>query len=211
MKLLNTTNRVFKLLVVAMLVMTTTGLQAELSKSDGAEQVVIILQDSLIQAMQQGQKIGYRDRLKLLAPIIQQTHDLAAIIRSVLGTHWVKLAADQQQAITQVFQENSIATYADRFNQYDGEQFKIVEQAQLPRGRILIRSQLIRTDGNPVNFDYVMNKSSESWRIINIVVDGVSDLALKRAEYSAVLQKNGIAALVDMLEQKTAHIEQSHQ
>lgn len=211
MKLLNTTNRVFKLLVVAMLVMTTTGLQAELSKSDGAEQVVIILQDGLIQAMQQGQKIGYRDRLKLLAPIIQQTHDLAAIIRSVLGTHWIKLDADQQQAITQVFQENSIATYADRFNQYDGEQFKIVEQAQLPRGRILIRSQLIRTDGNPVNFDYVMNKSSESWRIINIVVDGVSDLALKRAEYSAVLQKNGIAALVDMLEQKTAHIEQSHQ
>lgn len=211
MKLLNTTNRVFKLLVVAMLVMTTTGLQAELSKSDGAEQVVITLQDGLIQAMQQGQKIGYRDRLKLLAPIIQQTHDLAAIIRSVLGTHWVKLDADQQQAITQAFQENSIATYADRFNQYDGEQFKIVEQAQLPRGRILIRSQLIRTDGNPVNFDYVMNKSSESWRIINIVVDGVSDLALKRAEYSAVLQKNGIAALVDMLEQKTAHIEQSHQ
>lgn len=194
-----------------MLVMTTTGLQAELSKSDGAEQVVIILQDGLIQAMQQGQKIGYRDRLKLLAPIIQQTHDLAAIIRSVLGTHWIKLDADQQQAITQVFQENSIATYADRFNQYDGEQFKIVEQAQLPRGRILIRSQLIRTDGNPVNFDYVMNKSSESWRIINIVVDGVSDLALKRAEYSAVLQKNGIAALIDMLEQKTAYIEQSHQ
>ena len=211
MKLLNTTNRVFKLLVVAMLVMTTTGLQAELSKSDGAEQVVITLQDGLIQAMQQGQKIGYRDRLKLLATIIQQTHDLAAIIRSVLGTHWIKLDADQQQAITQAFQENSIATYADRFNQYDGEQFKIVEQAQLPRGRILIRSQLIRTDGNPVNFDYVMNKSSESWRIINIVVDGVSDLALKRAEYSAVLQKNGIAALVDMLEQKTAHIEQSHQ
>lgn len=211
MKLLNTTNRVFKLLVVAMLVMTTTGLQAELSKSDGAEQVVIILQDGLIQAMQQGQKIGYRDRLKLLAPIIQQTHDLAAIIRSVLGTHWIKLDADQQQAITQVFQENSIATYADRFNQYDGEQFKIVEQAQLPRGRILIRSQLIRTDGNPVNFDYVMNKSSESWRIINIVVDGVSDLALKRAEYNAVLQKNGIAALIDMLEQKTAYIEQSHQ
>lgn len=210
MKLLNTTNRVFKLLVVAMLVMTAAGLQAESSKSDGAE-VVITLQNGLIQAMQQGQKIGYSGRLKLLTPIIQQTHDLAAIIRSVLGAHWAKLNSDQQQAISQAFQENSIATYADRFSQYDGEQFKIVERTQLPRGRILVRSQLIRTDGNPVNFDYVMNKTSEGWRIINIVVDGVSDLALKRAEYNAVLQKNGIAALIDMLEQKTAYIEQSHQ
>ncbi|SCW99879.1 phospholipid transport system substrate-binding protein [Nitrosomonas eutropha] len=210
MKLLNTTNRVFKLLVVAMLVMTAAGLQAESSKSDGAE-VVITLQNGLIQAMQQGQKIGYSGRLKLLTPIIQQTHDLAAIIRSVLGAHWAKLNSDQQQAISQAFQENSIATYADRFSQYDGEQFKIVERTQLPRGRMLVRSQLIRTDGNPVNFDYVMNKTSEGWRIINIVVDGVSDLALKRAEYNAVLQKNGIAALIDMLEQKTAYIEQSHQ
>lgn len=210
MKLLNTTNRVFKLLVVAMLVMTAAGLQAESSKSDGAE-VVITLQNGLIQAMQQGQKIGYSGRLKLLTPIIQQTHDLAAIIRSVLGAHWAKLNSDQQQAISQAFQENSIATYADRFSQYDGEQFKIVERTQLPRGRILVRSQLIRTDGNPVNFDYVMNKTSGGWRIINIVVDGVSDLALKRAEYNAVLQKNGIAALIDMLEQKTAYIEQSHQ
>ncbi|SDW30902.1 phospholipid transport system substrate-binding protein [Nitrosomonas eutropha] len=210
MKLLNTTNRVFKLLVVAMLVMTAAGLQAESSKSDGTE-VVITLQNGLIQAMQQGQKIGYSGRLKLLTPIIQQTHDLAAIIRSVLGAHWAKLNSDQQQAISQAFQENSIATYADRFSQYDGEQFKIVERTQLPRGRILVRSQLIRTDGNPVNFDYVMDKTSEGWRIINIVVDGVSDLALKRAEYNAVLQKNGIAALIDMLEQKTAYIEQSHQ
>ncbi|PXV83591.1 ABC transporter substrate-binding protein [Nitrosomonas eutropha] len=210
MKLLNTTNRVFKLLVVAMLVMTAAGLQAESSKSDGTE-VVITLQNGLIQAMQQGQKIGYSGRLKLLTPIIQQTHDLAAIIRSVLGAHWAKLNSDQQQAISQAFQENSIATYADRFSQYDGEQFKIVERTQLPRGRILVRSQLIRTDGNPVNFDYVMNKTSGGWRIINIVVDGVSDLALKRAEYNAVLQKNGIAALIDMLEQKTAYIEQSHQ
>ncbi|ABI59818.1 toluene tolerance family protein [Nitrosomonas eutropha C91] len=193
-----------------MLVMTAAGLQAESSKSDGTE-VVITLQNGLIQAMQQGQKIGYSGRLKLLTPIIQQTHDLAAIIRSVLGAHWAKLNSDQQQAISQAFQENSIATYADRFSQYDGEQFKIVERTQLPRGRILVRSQLIRTDGNPVNFDYVMNKTSGGWRIINIVVDGVSDLALKRAEYNAVLQKNGIAALIDMLEQKTAYIEQSHQ
>jgi len=204
-------HKIFRLLVSIVLVMTAAGLQAESPENDDAERVIATLQDGLIQTMQQGQKIGYDGRLKLIAPVIQRTHDLAAIIRSVLGVHWAKLDADQQQAITQAFQANSIATYADRFDQYDGEQFKVVEQTQLPRGRVLVRSQLVRADGNPVNFDYVMNESNEGWRIINIVVDGVSDLALKRAEYSAVLQKNGITALIDMLKQKTAHIEQGHQ
>ncbi len=211
MKLLNMIHKIFRLLVSIILVMAATGLQAESPENDDAERVITTLQDGLIQTMRQGQKAGYNGRLKLIAPVIQQTHDLAAIIRSVLGAHWAKLDADQQQAITQAFQANSIATYADRFDQYDGEQFKVIEQIQLPRGRVLVRSQLVRVDGNPVNFDYVMNRTSEGWRIINIVVDGVSDLALKRAEYSAVLQKNGIAALIDMLKQKTARIEQGHQ
>lgn len=211
MKLLNMIHKIFRLLVSIILVMAATGLQAESPENDDAERVITTLQDGLIQTMRQGQKAGYNGRLKLIAPVIQQTHDLAAIIRSVLGAHWAKLDADQQQAITQAFQANSIATYADRFDQYDGEQFKVIEQIQLPRGRVLVRSQLVRVDGNPVNFDYVMNRTSEGWRIINIVIDGVSDLALKRAEYSAVLQKNGIAALIDMLKQKTARIEQGHQ
>jgi phospholipid transport system substrate-binding protein len=188
-----------------------SGLRAESSEGSDAKQVITILQNGLVQAMQQSPKIGYQGRQKLLAPIIEQTHDLALIIRSVLGSHWAKLDSDQQQKITQVFQENSIATYADRFDQYDGEQFKIVDQTQLPRGRLLVRSQLIRPNDNPINFDYVMDKTSKSWRIINIVVDGVSDLALKRAEYSAILQKDGIATLIDLLQQKTALIEQNHQ
>lgn len=211
MKLLNMIHKIFRLLISIILVMAAAGLQAESPENDDAERVITTLQDGLIQTMRQGQKAGYNGRLKLIAPVIQQTHDLAAIIRSVLGAHWAKLDADQQQAITQAFQANSIATYADRFDQYDGEQFKVIEQTQLPRGRVLVRSQLVRVDGNPVNFDYVMIRTSEGWRIINIVVDGVSDLALKRAEYSAVLQKNGIAALIDMLKQKTARIEQGHQ
>lgn len=210
MKFLSMIHRIPKLLIVIVLMVTVTGLRAESPESDGAEQAVITLQNGLIQAMQQGQKIGYNGRLKFLAPIIQQTHDLTAIIRSVLGTYWAKLDSDQQQTITQAFQVNSIATYADRFDQYDGEQFKFMEQTQLPRGRMLVRSQLVRADGDPVSFDYVMSRTGEGWRIINIVVDGVSDLALKRAEYSAVLQKDGITALVDMLKQKTARIEQSH-
>jgi len=181
---------------------------AEQFQSDNPEHVIATLQETLIQAMQQGQEIGFSGRLELLTPVINQSHDMGTIIRTVLGTHWNNLDPERQRAITKTFQEHSIATYADRFDQYDGERFEILEHRQLPRERILVRSQLIQADANRINFDYVLHQVDSSWRIINIVVDGVSDLALKRAEYNAILQKDDITALIDILEQKTAKIRQ---
>ena len=208
MKFLNTTRKIFSLVITAIVLVTAAETWAEQFQSDNPEHVIATLQETLIQAMQQGQKIGYSGRLALLTPVITQSHDMGTIIRTVLGTHWSNLDPEQQRAITKTFQKHSIATYADRFDQYDGERFEILEHRQLPRERILVRSQLIQADNNRINFDYVLHQVDSSWRIINIVVDGVSDLALKRAEYNAILLKDNIAALIDMLEQKTAQIKQ---
>ncbi len=208
MKSLNIINKMLCLLMITTLVIITE-LRAEQSENNDPEQVISTLQEALVQAMQRGQEIGYAGRLELLTPVIERSHDIRAIIRSVLGTHWAGLSSQQQQTITQTFQKHSIATYADQFNQYDGERFKIIEQRPLPRERVLVRSQLIQSDNSPINFDYVLHQVDKHWRIINIVVDGVSDLALKRAEYNAILQKEGINALIDTLEQKIAEIEQN--
>jgi phospholipid transport system substrate-binding protein len=208
MKSLNIINKMLCLLMITTLVIITE-LRAEQSENNDPEQVISTLQEALVQAMQRGQEIGYAGRLELLTPVIERSHDIRAIIRSVLGTHWAGLSSQQQQTITQTFQKHSIATYADQFNQYDGERFKIIEQRPLPRERVLVRSQLIQSDNSPINFDYVLHQVDKHWRIINIVVDGVSDLALKRAEYNAILQKEGISALIDTLEQKIAEIEQN--
>jgi phospholipid transport system substrate-binding protein len=208
MKFLNTTRNTFSLIMTAIILVIAAETWAEQFQSDNPEHVIATLQETLIQAMQQGQEIGFSGRLELLTPVINQSHDMGTIIRTVLGTHWNNLDPERQRTITKTFQEHSIATYADRFDQYDGERFEILEHRQLPRERILVRSQLIQADANRINFDYVLHQVDSSWRIINIVVDGVSDLALKRAEYNAILQKDDITALIDILEQKTAKIRQ---
>ncbi|MEO1867647.1 MAG: ABC transporter substrate-binding protein, partial [Methylococcales bacterium] len=48
----------------------------------------------------------------------------------------------------------------------------------------------------------MMKKKGDSWRIINIIANGVSDLALKRSEYTSVLSGKGFDALIAMMEQK---------
>lgn len=179
------------------------------TESETPEQVIHRLQAALIQVMQKGAELDYQERFNLLAPVIQQSHDLPAIIKTVLGTHWNKLTEEQQQVITETFSKLSIATYAERFNQYDQERFEFIEKRILPKEQVLVRSQLIQGDGKAVNFDYVMRKGdNHHWKIINILADGVSDLALKRAEYSAIIQRDGFSALLSLLEQKIIQAEQ---
>jgi len=38
---------------------------------------------------------------------------------------------------------------------------------------------MVIPDDKPVKFDYMLKEKGNSWRIINIIANGVSDLALK--------------------------------
>jgi phospholipid transport system substrate-binding protein len=193
----------------AILLLFSVVVSAKDFQSASPEGVIHALQETFIHAMQKGDELGYRGRLELLTPVIDRSHDIDTIIRSALGANWSTLNEDQQQSITETFRKLSIATYAERFNRYNGERFEIIEQRSLPRDQILVRSKFIQADSNPINFDYVLRQGKEGWRIINILVDGVSDLALKRAEYNAILKRDGFPALIAMLEQKILQAEQN--
>ena len=171
--------------------------------SDNPEQVIHKLQSSLIQAMREGEQLGYEGRFKFLEPAINQSHDIELIIKTILGaTYWSQLDKEQKSLIVDTFRQLSIATYAGRFDQYEGEQFEVIEQRALPHEQTLVRSQLTKSDGGTVNFDYVLHQTEGHWRIVNILFDGVSDLAIKRGEYRAILQRDGFQALIELLKEK---------
>jgi len=67
---------------------------------------------------------------------------------------------------------------------------------------VLVRTELLKSSGTRVHLDYVLQHRQGHWRIINIIANGVSDLALKRADYSSVLKRQGFQTLIDMLEHK---------
>ncbi|MBX3628998.1 MAG: ABC transporter substrate-binding protein [Nitrosomonas sp.] len=166
------------------------------------------LQQSLLQSMRDGTQLGFSGRVEFLTPVVNRTHDINLIIKTILGaTLWNDLNQEQHDLIVETFQQLSIVTYAGQFKQYAGEQFKFLEQRDLPREQKLVRSQLIQSDGGIVNFDYVLHYSNEEWLIINILFDGVSDLAIKRSEYRSIMQRDGFQSLIEMLKVKITEAE----
>jgi hypothetical protein len=57
-----------------------------------------------------------------------------------------------------------------------------------------------------IPLEYTLHEGDAGWLIINILADGVSDLALKRAEFQRVLAGGTIGDLVRHLEEQTARM-----
>ncbi|MDR4651908.1 MAG: ABC transporter substrate-binding protein [Nitrosomonas sp.] len=181
---------------------------AQEPESDSAYAAVYDLQQSLLQSMRDGAQLGFSGRVEFLTPVVKRTHDIDLIIKTIIGaTLWNTLNQEQHDSIIETFRQLSIVTYAGQFKQYDGEQFNFIEQRDLPREQKLVRSQLIQNNGDIVNFDYVLHHTDGKWMIINILFDGVSDLAIKRSEYRSIMQRDGFQSLIDMLQVKIAEAE----
>ena len=182
---------------------------AQKTDSSSPEQVVRRLHESLTEAMREGGRLGFKGRLELLTPSVTRTHELDFIARTTLGNLWSKLSPDQQVTFTDTFRQLSISSYADWFKSHEGEAFEFVDQQAMPREQILVRTRIVKGKDEVARLDYVLRETKDGWRIINIMANGVSDLALKRVEYRAILERDGFPALIDMLKKKIAAAEKS--
>jgi len=178
-------------------------LSAATGAGPSARSVVETLQSGLLDSMKQGSEADFPSRYALLAPVVTETHDFDTVGRLVIGRkHWGALQANQQRGFLDTFRELSIATYADKFSTWSGERFEVLGEEETPRGNQLVRTRLTKAGGERVQLDYVLKTRDGDWRIINVIADGVSDLALKRSEYTQLLDDRGYDALIEMLREK---------
>ena len=163
--------------------------------------------DALLGAMKRAGSTAYPERQALIRTAVEKTFAMDVVTRLVVGRKWRTLEPGQRTAMADAFLRYTVASYAARFDGYAGERFETDETEPMERGRFTVRSRLITGDGEEVSFDYVVQPDGEGWRIVNVVANGVSELALKRKEYAAVLREGGIEELLRRLESVIADLE----
>lgn len=161
------------------------------------------LHETLLGAMQQGPTLGFDGRVALISPVLGEVFDFETIARVVTGRHWAGLAADKRREFIDVFARLSAATYAENFKSHEGEKF-LTRGSEARKTAQLVRTVLVKTDGKEVSLNYLLAEKAGVWRIVNVIAEGVSDLSLKRAEYTAVIGSDGIDGLIAKLNAKVA-------
>ncbi|MEE8305833.1 MAG: ABC transporter substrate-binding protein [Gammaproteobacteria bacterium] len=142
----------------------------------------------------------FAERYGLLMPLIVTTHDLGYIGQITIRRQWKTLNAQQQADFGAAFRRLAVANYVARFGGLRNASFEIADEEVLPRGRHQVSAVLRPAGAEPVTLNYVLHQTQEGhWKIINVVANGVSDLALKRAEYQRVLSESDFAGLLDHL------------
>lgn len=162
----------------------------------------------LLNNMKQGEHQTCLSRLEKLSPMVERAFDIEFISRQVLRRSWKTMTPDLQGRFIDLLKQQIALSYASNFDAYAGESFvpEIFDPEGKQSAKHLVRFH--RPDQPPLQFEYVLRLHQGIWRIANIVVDGVSDLALRSAQYRTAIRDGGITHLLDTLSGQT---EQSRQ
>ncbi|MDA8241449.1 MAG: ABC transporter substrate-binding protein [Nitrospiraceae bacterium] len=157
---------------------------------------------ALLEAMKKADELGYRGRYKLLEPVIRDTYALSFMAGQSTGRYWKRLTNDERESVAKAYRDWTIATYAGRFDGWSGEKFEVVSESRPQQGIVTVISKLLKSNGEEVSFHYLLRKAEGSWRVVDIQISGVSQLALTRAQFTSVIKTKGIKGLIEMLDEK---------
>ena len=158
---------------------------------------------TLLDIMQRSKALGYQGRYDTVKPVVDATFDLPGMAEVAAGPPWRNLTDDQRKQFVDVFSRFTYATYAYRFDDYDGERFETVGQQDGRNNTVLVNTRLVRPKDEPVTLNYLFHPSENGSRVIDIFLKGAfSELATRRSEYAAIIQRDGFPTLIDKLEEK---------
>lgn len=174
--------------------------QAEDKPAAPAADVITSLHAVLLDNMKRGETLGCSGRVKTVAAAIDADFDLAFISQRVLRKHWDEISADQRAQFMEAFRKLVLSTYASQFKKFGGEAFTTLDSQVVPSGESLVHARLTLGNGSNISFDYVLHSvagaNGNSWRVINVIADGVSDLATRSTQYDQIYKDRGFDGLL---------------
>ena len=125
------------------------------------------------------------------------------MVQIATANHWQDASPSQRVQLVSAFRRMSVTTLATLFDSYDGESFQILAEKPGPQHTQLVLTKLTKSDKSTVNIAYVARRFDDGWRMIDVIVDnGISELKVRRSEYSSILKSDGVPGLVALLNRK---------
>ena len=205
-QLARTIRSIVSMLGVGVLLFALAG-PAAADRSDPIK-VVETFHATLLEVMKGAKALGYEGRHRLLAPAIDEAFRLRLMSRMVAGgRRWKRFSKAEKESFVGAFSGLVAATYAHRFDGYSGQSFKILGTAPLRPKTVLVKTSIVGSKREDTKLNYLLRQFKDGWHVIDVYLKGaVSEVATKRSEYSGILRKEGVNALVKRIMEKTAEL-----
>jgi phospholipid transport system substrate-binding protein len=142
-------------------------------------------------------------RVERFETLVRVHYDMPAIAALVVGPKWSTTSAADRDAAIAALTRHSAVSLARNFTSFGGEKF-VTDPKAVARGTSSIVKVTINSAGGSNVLQYRLRQIGSDWRIIDVVADGISQLALQRAELAGTIASQGVAGMAKILAAKDA-------
>lgn len=186
------------LLSTAMMAPASLALAAE---TDGAVARVQSLDDTLTAAAKSGALSSAKVRDSL-----RESFNLSMMAQVAVGAPWATMSDKEHAAVIEAMSRYTEARYAREFRDFNTQTIVIDPVVQIRGPDRLVKAEIREKGEAPLKLGYRLREYNGQWRIIDVIYNGVSQLATQRSEFAETIRTGGAAALVKSLDQATARL-----
>ena len=178
-----------------------------LADSDSEAKVFIegLAEEALVSLT--GEGMSKEDRREQFRVLMLKKFAFKVIAKWVLGRHWRTSTEKEKEEYLTLFEDLMVVTYADRFAKYSGEKLIIGKVEIRGKRDSLVHSTLSRSEGaQPVNIAWRVRKTDKIYKVVDVMVEGISMGIAQKKEFSSVIRTNGgkVSGLLDELRKRLA-------
>ncbi len=140
-------------------------------------------------------------RITYFRNILARNLDIPVLAKFMLGRHWKRATPEQRAAYIEVFSDFLLQTYATRLGGAKVDSFE-VWKTETAKGTkdIFVHSRIRRSGAPTVRAIWrVRPYGEEEFRVVDLVVEGISMAITLRQEFASILRRDGVDGLIAML------------
>jgi phospholipid transport system substrate-binding protein len=159
------------------------------------DQVLAVLADKSLTTDQKRHKIE---------GVVYDHFDFYTLSRLVLARNWRQLAPEQQKEFVEQFKQHLSLTYGKNVESYNNERVEITGDREEPGGDWTVKTKIVRPNGGDFLVDYRLRKEDDQWKVIDVIIEGVSLVANFRSQFQEIMSNQGADKLIQLLREKNA-------
>ena len=126
------------------------------------------------------------------------------VARLVLARNWKQLSPEQQKDFVEEFKKHLSMTYGKNVETYNNERAEVTGDRAEPGGDWTVKTKIVRPGAADVLLDYRLRQEDGGWKVIDVIIEGVSLVANFRAQFQEIVSNQGPQKLIDLLREKNA-------
>lgn len=142
------------------------------------------------------------ERGEQIEQIVFARFDFETMGKLVLARNWKKFDAEQRAAFTSEFKRHLSRSYGTRISRYEQEEVEVAGEREEKRGDITVLTIIHGGQFDGAAVDYRMRNRDDDWRVIDVLIEGVSFVSNFRSQFKDIVSKEGPDGLIIQLKNR---------